>query len=458
MCLVVAGAMASARDAAAGVIVLDTCVRECTDEDLRMIGAFRRILVSELNRSGLVAEPRAVLGYVDGAPKAAIEDSTTSSRQLIDDLKLGVEHWVNGRYDQAASQLDVGLALARRNPGLVVSDPTLRQLIPRAHVGRSVSLLRLGRRTEAKVAIGDLVRTLPEQSILDSWGTEADKIFQLARKELEALGKGSLVVEVDDPSAIFYVNEAGQPHRSMFTATLHAGRYRILVQDASGRSRRFDMTVTPSETAMLRIEWRRELEFSSSADRVGFTFKTAAERAREGAYARHFASLARSELAVVVGRIRWRRHAAMVGTIYHVGTEVPYRVGVVPLTGDETAALRELAAFLFSPGSPAPNVTPLPGPPWEARASDAEAEPLDPGYPLGWALSAGTIAMGAVMVAAGDDNSLRTTAGYALAGVGLLGGVTTTILYLRRDSARPMAAVIVGPTRAGLFAGLTRSF
>ena len=52
----------------------------------------------------------------------------------------------------------------------VLSDPTLRQLIPRAHVGWAVSLMRLNRVDEAKQAIAGLVRATPGTSILArSW-------------------------------------------------------------------------------------------------------------------------------------------------------------------------------------------------------------------------------------------------------------------------------------------------
>jgi hypothetical protein len=417
------------------------------------------MLAKELDRPGLVVSPSKVLAVMDGAPRSALEDPTASAPQIIDKLKLGIEHWINGRHESAESQLDVALYQARHNPALVVSDPTLRQLIPRAHVARAVSLLRLRRTEQAKLAMAELVRTLPEQSILDSWGTEAEKIFQLARKELEAQGKGTLVVDVDDPATIFYLNEAGQPHRSMLSAALYPGRYRILVQDASGESRRYEITVSPNETTMLRLDWRRELEFSVSGEHVGFTFKTAAERVREGDYARHFASLVRGQLIVVVGLVRWRKHLAMIGTIYRVDSDEPHRIGVVPLTGDQTQALHDLAAFLFSPSTPAPSVTQLRSLPWEPRTADAQ-ELIELRYPMGWVLSAGAVAAGAVMVAVDRDSAPRVSAGYTLLGFGLLGGITTSVFYLRRSGAgpKPTTAMMLTPAHNGLFAGLSASF
>jgi hypothetical protein len=398
-------------------------------------------------RPNLVATPSDVLETIgDGVPWPAAIDPGMTARKVIDDLKSGIEHWINGRYEQAASQLEEGLATAKHNPALVASDPTLRQLIPRAHVGRAVSLWRLRRRALAKEAIAELVRTLPEQSILDSWGTEADQIFQLARKELGALGKGALVVEVDDPSTIFYVNEAGQPHRSLFAAALYPGTYRIFVQDARGQSRRFHAIVEPNDVAMLRIQWRRDTRFSATGDHVGFVFESAAERTNESAYARHFATLAKGDLVVVVGRVRWRERAAMIGTIYSVESGAAYRVGVVPLAGDEASAVRGLATFLLSPSQPAPGVTSLAAPPWEAATSDVSVPVLGVQYPLGWALSGGALAAGAVLIAIGDEeHARRGSAGYMLVGIGAAVGIATTLFYLRRSGA-PRAMAAVGPT------------
>ncbi|HSK04592.1 MAG TPA: tetratricopeptide repeat protein [Kofleriaceae bacterium] len=457
LCVVAAIAIAAAPDARADVLVLDTCVIECDDDDRRLLGAFRRMAASRFKRPGLAINPSDVLEAIgDGVPWPAVMDPGMTSREIIEDLKLGIEHWINGRYEQAATQLEEGLGSARLHPGLVASDAILRQLIPRAHVARAVSLWRLGRRAAAKDAIAELVRTLPEQSILDSWGTEADKIFQLARKELEALGKGALVVEVDDPSTLFYINEAGQPHRSMFAAVLHPGTYQVLVQDATGKSRRFLATVRPNGTAMLRIRWRRDTRFSSSGDRVGFVFESAAERVNEGDHARHFASLANSDLVVVIGRARWRKRPVMVGTIYSVSSGSAYRVGAVPIAGDEPDAMRELATFLFSPSEPAPSVIALAAPPWEAPAPEATSPWLGIQYPLGWALSGGAIAAGATLIATGSDGAPGGYARYTLVGVGLIGGLVTTVFYLHRGNAKSPAGAtaMVVPTRTGLFAGV----
>lgn len=189
---------------------------------------------------------------------------------------------------------------------------------------------------------------------------------------------------------------------------------------------------------------------------ASFVFESAAARVHEGDHARHFASLAKSDLVVVIGRIRWREGAAMIGTIYSASSDSAYRVGVVPITGDEPSALRELATFLFSPGEPAPSVIALDAPPWEAPASGVTSPWLGIQYPLGWALSGGAVAAGATWIAIGSDGERRGYARYMLVGAGLIGGLVTTVLYLRRGNTESpaVATAMVVPTGAGLIAGI----
>src|SRR5579872_6440567 len=143
------------------------------------------------------------------------------------------------------------LAEAAMNPAIVVADSTLRPLIQRAYVARAVSLFRLDRKDEAKEAIADLVRMTPQPSILDTWGTIPDKVFQLSRQDLQARGTGSLSIQINDPNAVFYLNAAGQPHRSAFAADMLPGVYQVFVTDTAKRSRRYRVEVVPREHTVL---------------------------------------------------------------------------------------------------------------------------------------------------------------------------------------------------------------
>jgi hypothetical protein len=468
--------------ARADVLVLDACTKQCDPEDLRVIGLTRHVLQDELKRPGLVASVQDVIDHLGGnVPLPSVTDPDLTAAGLTEHLKAGIGNWAGGQHQEAVQLLETALAEAVENPATVVSDPTLRQLIPRAYVGRAVSLMRLNRVKEAKEAIAELVRTTPEPSILDSWGTEADKIFQLARKELVARGTGSLTIQVDDPTAIFYLDEAGQPHKTMFAADVLPGLYRVFVLDTMGRSRRYVVEVVPHGHATLDIDWRRDTKFEVTISskrrveryrdiefeatmsptqslRVGFTFASFAERRLEGDYARRIAALAHSDFIAVIGRIHWKGKPAVIGVIYQVSTSTAVRVGIVPIAGNLDSE-RALANSLFAPELPAPNVISLAAPPWETPPPDpADDSRADPGYLLGWMLGIGTIASGTTLIALSDDeHQASRVGGFVVGGLGIGLVAVTTFYYRRRSrSSPPMLAIV--PTTSGVFVSVGSSF
>jgi hypothetical protein len=435
----------TAGSARADVLVLDSCVKQCDAADFRAIGHVRHVLETELKRKGLVASVADVIAH----------------------------------FKEPAQRLETALAEAAENPATVLSDPTLRQLIPRAHVGRAVSLMRLSHVNEAKAAIAELVRATPAASILDSWGTEADKIFQLSRKELVARGTGSLSIQVDDPTAIFYLDETGQPHRTMFSADLLPGIYRVFVQDTTGRSRRYTVEVAPHVHASLDIDWNRDTSFeaktltrrdgehrdpgrdatiSPEPSRVGFTFSSPEERRLEGDYARHIAALVHSEFVAVIGRIQWKGKPAMMAVVYQRSTLTTLRVGVVPIVGEPDSE-RTLAHFLFVSAQPGPGVISLRAPPWELPPPDLEvAVPSDRRYLLGWMSGVGTVAVGSsLVVLSDDDHQSFLVGGFAIGSLGVALVAATTFYYLHRPrSSTPVVAVV--PTTSGMLVSASLAF
>src|SRR5262249_5365148 len=139
---------------------------------------------------------------------------------------------------------------------------------------------------EAKEAMEDMVRMTPEPSIKDTWGTVPDYVFQLSRDDLVVRGTGTLSIQINDPSAVFYLHPAGQPHRGSFVGEVFRGVYYIFVIDALNRSRRYRVAVVPHQHTVLNIDWRRDSKFEArepkpppddyrpgaARARIGFTF------------------------------------------------------------------------------------------------------------------------------------------------------------------------------------------
>lgn len=101
----------------ADVLVLDACMAQCDEEDLRLIGNIRHVLQIELNRMGLIASVRDALQHLDGkVPLPPVADPHLSSAELTKELKDGISRWTGGDHEEAAQLLRAALARATENP------------------------------------------------------------------------------------------------------------------------------------------------------------------------------------------------------------------------------------------------------------------------------------------------------------------------------------------------------
>jgi hypothetical protein len=291
----------------------------------------------------------------------------------------------------------------------------------------------------------------PQPSILDTWGTLPDKVFQLSRDDLQARGTGSLSIQIDDPNAVFYLDAAGQAHRSAFAAEMLPGVYQVFVTDTAKRSRRYRVEVAPRGHTVLNIDWRRDstLEvsvprFASTGEplptrrpRIGFTFSSFAERRFESGYASSVAEQVPGSLVLVVGRIIWDGKDAMIGAMY-APDQPPSRVGVV--LGNDLDAARDLAKFLMTDQA-APGVTRLAAPPWDPSSAQG-------GGRLSSSATRILIGAGAVATAAGASLYAihgglgRHTAAYGV-GLGIVGvaAVGVGFWFGKRSGAGPLVSV-----------------
>jgi hypothetical protein len=385
--------LATRGTSSANVLVLDVCMQKCTDDDWRAITNIRLVLQSEVHNSYLVASVEEMIYRLGGSvPFPGIDDPNLTAQQLAKELQDGIGLWAAGDHETAAESLKGALAKALANPALVADDATLRRLVQKAYIGRSVSLYRLKRTNdvkdpnvvEAMEAMGDMVRMTPEASIKDIWGRKPDEVFQMARGDLIARGTGTLSIQINDPTAVFYLHPAGEPRKGAFTGEVFSGVYHIFVTDAENRCRRYSVVVAPHQHAVLNIDWRRDtrIEVRLSRppqdgrpwiprDRIGFTFSSFAERRREADYASDVSARVPGSLVLVVGRIKWEGKDALIGALY--APEQPAaRVGIA--LGTDLSAARDLAFFLMT-DKPAPRIIQLAVTPWEvpsppSRGSD----------------------------------------------------------------------------------------
>jgi hypothetical protein len=425
------------RAARAEVLILDACMEKCSEADWLAIGNIRHVLESEIDNNAIVASVDGVIDRLGSrVPFPGIQDPTLTVELLTKHLQDGINLWTAGDHEAAAASLRASLVEATMNPAIVAADPTLRPLVQRAYVARAVSLYRLKhikdakteardpRVIEAKDAIADLVRMIPQASIQDTWGTGPDKVFQMSRNDLVARGMGSLSIYINDPTAVFYLNAAGQPHTGAFTAEVFPGVYQVFVADAAQRSRRYRIEVLPHQHTILNIDWRRDTRFevatskptgSERPSRIGLTFASFTERRRETDYASDIATQVPGSIVAVVGRIKWEGKEALAGVMY--APEQPaFRVGVV--LGNDLRSARDLAFYLMT-DKPAPRVIQLSAPPWEG-APVVQNEGSLSRSPR-WIIISGSVALAAgVTLYAINRKPDRSTAPYGI-GLGAAG-------------------------------------
>jgi hypothetical protein len=447
-----AALVASPRLTSADVLVLDACMEKCNEADWLAIRNLRLAFQSEIKNRALIASVDSMIWRLgDKVPFPGVDDSDLTVEALAKHLKDGINKWIGGEYENAAKNLRMALTEAAMNPAIVVADSTLRPLIQRAYVARAVSLFRLDRKEEAKEAIADLVRMTPQPSILDTWGTIPDKVFQLSRNDLQARGTGSLSIQINDPNAVFYLNAAGQPHRSAFAADMLPGVYQVFVTDTAKRSRRYRVEVVPREHAVLTIDWHRDrtLEvsmprvastgqpLSAGRPRIGFTFPSFAERRFESAFAGSIAEQVPGSLVLVVGRVMWDGKDAMIGAMY-APDQPPSRVGLV--RGNDLDAARDLATFLMT-DQPAPGVTRLAVPPWDSSSAQEDGRLSSSTSRIFIGAGAGAIAAGASLYAINRGLGKHTAVygvGLGLAGVAAVG---VGFWFARSSGAGPLVSV-----------------
>ena len=468
--------LATLGTANAHVLVLDVCMQQCTDDDWRAISNIRLVLQSELHNSALVASVEEMVYRLgDNIPFPGINDPDLTTQQLAKEFEDGIGRWTAGDHEAAADGLKETLGKALVNPALVAGDATLRRLVQRAYIGRSISLYRLKKTKdpklepkdpwviEAKEAMEDMVRMTPEPSIKDTWGTKPDEVFQMARNDLIARGTGTLSIQINDPTAVFYLHPAGQPHKGAFVGEVFSGIYHIFVIDALNRYRRYQIEVIPHEHTVLNIDWRRDTKMEvrlsrplsngrwNSRDRIGFTFSSFAERRREADYASDIGAQVPGSLVIVVGRIKWEGKEALMGELY--APEQPAsRVGVA--LGNDLSAARDLAFFLMT-DKPAPRIIQLNAPPWEVPPPSRRDDGLS--SEAKWfiiGIGCVAIAGGAALYAA-DSPPDRNTAPYGI-GFGAVGVAAVGLGFWFGRT--PSTAPVVSVSTSHVMFGWARSF
>ena len=323
-----------------------------------------------LRTRDVVVEPRALAELRNELlPGAGRWDEELTLPELIAQLEAGVRSYLRGSFLAAEQQLEAALAVAHRNPALVVSDATSRQWMTQALASLALARVRLGKRTAALEALAEQIRSYPEQPVTRAaFGSRGELLYGDARRALEAGPRGGLLIDVSDPNARIYINEYGRGRGGTFASDVFPGSYRVLVM-VGGQARLYRVAVHGNEQTRLLIDWSADGAFISCRAWVGLRLP-ARDRALRAARTRAIARRLAFHDAIFVGVDAGAEGPTLWGVVHEKATGRRLRSAALPLTGRAAAELQSFAAFLAAGDLPTPLPSAgerAPGPPRAPR-------------------------------------------------------------------------------------------
>lgn len=229
--------------------------------------------------------------------------SRSVGTQLYKAIDKGIARFEDANLD-AHKLLKSALDLARENPIAWVNEPKYRDQVRLGLLYYALSLQLKAKKerddaaltrstsertrltttaneseTERDAVMAELIRSFPTFVVKASeYGLEAEKLYELTRKQVDKLGRGSLEIDVDDANAVVYVNESVQPRKATI-ADLVPGAYRILVVSSTG-AHEYSREVVERQRSRLVVNWALDSQLVL-ADWVGLQYRSAADHSKE---------------------------------------------------------------------------------------------------------------------------------------------------------------------------------
>jgi hypothetical protein len=190
----------------------------------------------------------------------------------------------------------------------------------------------------------ELIRTFRSQPITRTdYGPDAEQLYRAVWKQVQAMGRGQLVIAVENDQAVVFVNGQIRGLGKAQLLDLVPGVYRVFVQAPGTAGRQYEVEVNANELADLVVEWEVDSALWLTDRWIGLVFATEAERGKQAGFAGALAR--RWGLAIATVGIGQRDgKSCVVGSLYDLNGAV-VRSALVARGADE-AALRSLARFL----------------------------------------------------------------------------------------------------------------
>jgi hypothetical protein len=468
--LVTAGAGATA--ARAQGVVLESYPGDRPGDAEYLLAPLLAELTGRGYLSGAADLGRAIDGKLTRSGHELTSEQLAKAKRLVED---GWKQWLSGDFDGAIEDLSGAVDLFGSAPASVARNQSLRDPMRRALVGLALANKRLGNAAEATTAMAEVIRSFPDRAIDKStFGPEAKSFYEQVQSDLESRGKGSLRIDVDDSSAVVFVNGRYITLGSTTLSDLYAGRYRVYLQQGDAQGRVHTVDVEPGEEKTLSVTWGLDSSLRTHTW-VGFEFASAEDRQRDQPrYATTVARAVGGASVVVVGIDVVDGKRVMEGSVLLGDTATTLRKAYLPIepVAPNATQVRSLALFLAGGKATSDLVV----------VGDNETVPVDegPSRPFrAWkwvALGAGVagLAAGGYLLAIDGDCKTgeipaggscgelydTTTPAYLAAGAGAALVTVGIILWIKDDPApsEPSRTATVIPLPGGAMLGVVGSF
>jgi hypothetical protein len=335
--------------ASAGVVFV-VSVGKPSPEAERLLAPF----IDEMaHQPGMYVSPAEIRTRLDDrAPRPGLADPSLQVADLVKLYEEGYRLFKAGKWDASIDKLAPAVRKAQDNPVLLV-DQTHHDTWMTGLVALGMSRFRKKDLQGSEQVNQELARSFPdrEAAIRAAHGSEPARHYAAAQNALDARGRGTLVMDVNDSTALIYVNEWDRPQNATFEANVLPGPYRVLVRRPGTDGLRYDTVVEPNRTTHLSVDLSFDETIHLTDPLAGFVFASPGERDRYAlGYARRLATAidTGNNVVVLVQLTTWEGHLAVMGTLHRVDTGAWVRARVAPLDGrDDPEKLRALARELL---------------------------------------------------------------------------------------------------------------
>ncbi len=305
-------------------------------------------LFEALEDHGILVSPARVRAALGPRFPMAAHDPALSGAGYAKLLEQAHSVWTQQPpLDKMLPILEAAVEAIRRNPVLLIRDPSQRARVHKLLVARALVYQRAGDLKRSEESMAELICMSPNHVVSRSKdGPAAEQLYQLTRANLARRGRGTLTVKVSHPDVQVYVDERitrpGVPMGDLIPC-LH----RVVLIDSLDRARQYESVVARNQNTVLEADWDFDPAVHVTPGWVELRFQTETERAQRAELARRLVhSATGADAFVLIDVIVENRERHVIASLRSARGAQILREASYVATGDDAAAMRALARFL----------------------------------------------------------------------------------------------------------------